>query len=65
MQLSDIHPDKTYSIGVAAEVTGEATHSIRRLIRDGYLPAFRQPGQRTYRLKGRDITAMANGELAA
>ncbi|NOD75819.1 MULTISPECIES: helix-turn-helix domain-containing protein [unclassified Ruegeria] len=65
MQLSDIHPDKTYSIREAHEVTNEPKHAIRRLIADGYLPAYKQPGQRVHRIKGRDVLALANGELAA
>ncbi|WP_170746508.1 helix-turn-helix domain-containing protein [Ruegeria lacuscaerulensis] len=63
MKLSDVDPAKTYSVNQASEATGEPVWSIRRMIRAGILPGFKQPGQRTFRIKGEDVLRVANGTL--
>ncbi|WP_170451247.1 helix-turn-helix domain-containing protein [Ruegeria arenilitoris] len=65
MKLSDIDPMKTYSVNQASEATGEPVWSIRRMIRRGTLPGFKQPGQRVFRIKGKDVLRVAEGTLDA
>ncbi|WP_170427314.1 hypothetical protein [Ruegeria arenilitoris] len=58
-------PDRAYTIADASHASGLEMHNIRRLIHDGFLPAFQLPGQRVFRIRGTDIIRMMNGELAA